>query len=95
MSRSPDGSGSAPGLAGKKATEARAVDGVSLELRKGEILALAGESGCGKTTTARAIMGLRASERGRDPVRRRPRSGNGCARTAERCRWSSRTRRER
>ena len=34
----------------------RAVDGVSFEIREGETLGLVGESGCGKTTTARCIL---------------------------------------
>src|SRR5688572_11101112 len=36
----------------------RAVDGVSFAVDKGEVVALVGESGCGKTTIARAIAGL-------------------------------------
>ena len=36
----------------------RAVDGVSFELREGRTLALVGESGCGKTTTGKALLQL-------------------------------------
>ncbi|TDD26996.1 ABC transporter ATP-binding protein [Kribbella turkmenica] len=37
---------------------ARAVDGVNLSIGAGEIVALVGESGCGKTTLARTLLGL-------------------------------------
>ncbi len=45
------------GVLGKKQV-IHAVNGVNLEIKKGEILALAGESGCGKSTLAKAILKL-------------------------------------
>ena len=42
----------------------RAVDGVTFEIERGETLALVGESGCGKSTVARLLVGLYAPTRG-------------------------------
>jgi oligopeptide/dipeptide ABC transporter ATP-binding protein len=45
-------------LLGRDAGAVHAVDGVSFEVRSGETLGLVGETGCGKTTTARLITRL-------------------------------------
>ncbi len=53
------------GLFGKVSEYVNAVDGVSFEVYPGEVLGLAGESGCGKTTLGRSILRLQEPDSGK------------------------------
>ena len=53
------------GLSRRSDDIVHAVDNVSLDVEKGETLALVGESGCGKTTVARAVLQLVGANTGR------------------------------
>lgn len=55
--------GAGRGLLGASAT-VRAVDGVDFAIRKGETLGIVGESGCGKSTTARLVMQIEQPDAG-------------------------------
>jgi len=46
------------GLLGRRIGAVKAVDGISFDIKQGETLGLVGESGCGKSTTGRAILQL-------------------------------------
>ena len=52
------------GLLGSTVGYVYAVDGVSFHINKGETLSLVGESGCGKSTVARLLVGLYEPTRG-------------------------------
>ncbi len=51
-------------LEGAPRTLLKAVDGVSFEISRGQTLSLVGESGCGKSTVARVVVGLYGPSRG-------------------------------
>ncbi|MDO6732663.1 ABC transporter ATP-binding protein [Marinovum sp. 2_MG-2023] len=52
------------GILGRTQAKVQAVDGVSFEVKKGETLGIVGESGCGKSTTAKLLIGLIEKDKG-------------------------------
>jgi peptide/nickel transport system ATP-binding protein len=61
----------------------KAVDDVSFEIERGETLGLVGESGCGKSTVARLIVGLYLPSRGRIEFDGNPQTGDAGAWSAD------------
>src|SRR3546814_19780640 len=75
-------------LEGRPRSIVRAVDGVNFSINKGETFSLVGESGCGKSTVARLIVGLYEPSAGSVNFRSEERRvGKECVSTCS-SRWS-------
>ena len=62
-----------------RSVELRAVDGVSLTIERGRTLGLVGESGCGKSTTGRLVLGMETPDAGSAAFDGRPLPAPGTA----------------
>lgn len=67
------------GLFGRPAEVVKAVDGISFDLHAGRTLALVGESGCGKSTTGYAVMGMEEPSSGQVIIEGRDRAAMSAA----------------
>lgn len=79
---------------GKGREFVKAVDGVSFEVRKGEVFGIVGESGCGKSTLGRGICKLETPTAGKIVLSGEDISSYGRKQmrsVRKRCRWCSRT----
>ena len=74
----------------KPRTLLHAVDGVSFEIEKGKTLALVGESGCGKSTVARLLVGLYEPRAAASPLTDRMHTRPSRAATPSPCAGASR-----
>ena len=69
----------------KKVGAVRAVDGISFDVRKGETLGIVGESGCGKSTTAKLLLRLLTPTSGSIKLRGRGDRATSAAPSSSRC----------